>query len=756
MHPTTPCLNDVRIGCSDAAAWVLPKVRGVMENQEHYLQLGNRVATFWLVRVSAMVIMLHVFLTAPQFFSDTEFVRYPEAQYAVWVVLLGLALGALWQLRPQCERSTMIQTLVWLVLACLVCQPVVLFDSEYYTQWADPFPALMRVSTVSFFVVRGLLSARSSAAYAVIWCVATMINMSILHEWQYAALLCLQSVLVHLSCTFFVVLMRRCVLRTYVAIQQAADVSAADTQRAAKTRAYLRWDGLVHDKVIGALTLAGRSAGKQVPDAAQQLAGDALASLAGRTPESTTFERSVRDTAHRLGLTLHFQTQDMAAPQHVMEAMTIAVGEALTNVAKHADVEQVWVTAEFTVQHAKVTVTDHGRGFGQSTPSDRRGLALSIAAPLAGVGGVSSVRSAPGQGTTVTLKWSAQDASSLDATWPTTIFAPVVLVSTCSGLLAFGMGAPNWISVLPALHIGIALALAGANLAVMFDCRHPWRCHLYAAAVLILMVVCAVIAPADTGAGWRHWYVALSNPLAFALPLLWLRWTGTAWVVAQLVALGCTKLALGEPVMGFMTDSGIMSVACLLVGLSMRVGLDRATVCLAEGQRKKSLFEAREAERQELQRISDERRETVLELTGETLHKLASGGALAHDERNNCLQLESRARNLLIHGVGLPDTVSEAIDRARRDGALVTLVADTGVHWAGFDTVAATILPLVGPADVVTISGPREEDNHWSMVCHGPSLTHVTQHFEQLRTHYPSLEIYDDEDSCMAVLPATT
>nr|MBA2497054.1 histidine kinase [Acidimicrobiia bacterium] len=85
--------------------------------------------------------------------------------------------------------------------------------------------------------------------------------------------------------------------------------------------------------------------------------------------------------------------------------------EALANVAKHAGVDRATMFAEADDAGALVcSVTDQGNGFDPST-ANRRGLATSVEARMAAIGGSSLVASRPGGGTEVRLEAPTGDRS---------------------------------------------------------------------------------------------------------------------------------------------------------------------------------------------------------------------------------------------------------------------------------------------------------------------------------------------------------
>lgn len=81
-----------------------------------------------------------------------------------------------------------------------------------------------------------------------------------------------------------------------------------------------------------------------------------------------------------------------------------ATGEALTNAAKHAGVDQVDLFAEANPRLVEVFVRDRGVGFDPATvAADRLGVQRSIVDRMGRHGGTGTVRSAPGEGTEVRL-----------------------------------------------------------------------------------------------------------------------------------------------------------------------------------------------------------------------------------------------------------------------------------------------------------------------------------------------------------------
>ena len=91
----------------------------------------------------------------------------------------------------------------------------------------------------------------------------------------------------------------------------------------------------------------------------------------------------------------------MTEPLNLLSA---AVGEAMTNAARHSGADQVAVYAEQSDGAVEVFVTDHGTGFDPgSVPGDRKGISESILGRMLRAGGSASIDTDP-DGTEVSLR----------------------------------------------------------------------------------------------------------------------------------------------------------------------------------------------------------------------------------------------------------------------------------------------------------------------------------------------------------------
>nr|WP_241769784.1 ATP-binding protein [Cellulosimicrobium sp. MM] len=87
-------------------------------------------------------------------------------------------------------------------------------------------------------------------------------------------------------------------------------------------------------------------------------------------------------------------------PAEVADQLVVVLGEALTNVARHAQASRVVVHLAVTAHEARLTVTDDGVGI---QPGGRRSGLRNMQARAAALGGSSTATARPDGGTR--LEW---------------------------------------------------------------------------------------------------------------------------------------------------------------------------------------------------------------------------------------------------------------------------------------------------------------------------------------------------------------
>jgi len=189
-------------------------------------------------------------------------------------------------------------------------------------------------------------------------------------------------------------------------------------ERRARIRAEERADmaARVHDSVLQTLVMIQRRADQ--PQQVVQLARAQERELRswlfdGRAPgsldgEDMTFADGVRRIQQEVeaqhGVAVEAVTVGDCELNDELGALLAAAREATVNAAKWSGADVVSLFAEVEPEAVSLYVRDRGRGFDPSAvPGDRKGLAESIHARMARRGGSATVRSAPGEGTEVSL-----------------------------------------------------------------------------------------------------------------------------------------------------------------------------------------------------------------------------------------------------------------------------------------------------------------------------------------------------------------
>lgn len=181
-------------------------------------------------------------------------------------------------------------------------------------------------------------------------------------------------------------------------------------------------DSIVHDSVLTTLTSAAKADTRQARAIAATMAGNAIAHLKaaatvpldddGTAVRFTELADRILATAREIDpsfVTGHGTVGTRVLPASVAESIHSAAVQAMFNSLQHAPGDQVhrWVEVRSAGPGSlQVSVRDDGPGFDlDDVPTERLGVRVSIIERLAGAGGRAEVRSAPGEGTEIVLRW---------------------------------------------------------------------------------------------------------------------------------------------------------------------------------------------------------------------------------------------------------------------------------------------------------------------------------------------------------------
>ncbi|GGF00606.1 hypothetical protein GCM10011313_24570 [Mycetocola zhadangensis] len=189
-------------------------------------------------------------------------------------------------------------------------------------------------------------------------------------------------------------------------------------------------DALVHDTVLASLQAADRARRPEAAALAVSMASDAIKRLAALDEpradgaETATLQRLVSGLdlyAAALDTTFEIAVapdSDVVIPYPVAQNLYLAATQAMANSAQHAGGADATAQINRTItvtacdsDGVSIEVSDDGVGFDRlAVEPNRLGLRVSIIERVVAVGGTVELDSEPGQGTTISIRWTPAEA----------------------------------------------------------------------------------------------------------------------------------------------------------------------------------------------------------------------------------------------------------------------------------------------------------------------------------------------------------
>ena len=533
------------------------------------------------------------------------------------------------------------------------------------------------------------------------------------------------------------------------AVTQAWRERVAASRDEAQAAAQENWDGLVHDKVLGSLLLAGRSRSEAEDSAAAELALDALAAFdrqaVANGEQFVDLASHVGKLAGSLGLQLSWTGPQEVAGLTVdaTNALRDALDQAVVNVARHAECDQVEVTVAAMGDMAamagstdktgktgdaggvEVTLRDDGKGFDPlADMGQRRGIQDGIRGRLERVGGRALITTAPGSGTTVTLQlpladrrgdWLDAGASPLGAgvsgesmpgaTWRGRGFAPVyatglfyILTNSCAAVA--NQDRVQSVAVMTACLLAVLAAYT--SLTLLPQTARRWaRVMVVVAAFVPFVATWNLTSPGEPG--WEYWFVGSCSAIAAAVVFRWSRWWAVPVVLGVVAGLpGGQAVRQGTVIFAPIADAMPQVFAYFAAASGVRAALDHASGGIARASAEAGVARVAAARADEAGEVAMQRVRELGHVVGNQLQSIARG-LLTPESRVHCLALEAQARDILVAGPLLTPALTAAIAAARRRGAKVIVTAERG-DMTGVDSfrrALAVALQRVPSAGVV-------------------------------------------------------
>lgn len=481
-------------------------------------------------------------------------------------------------------------------------------------------------------------------------------------------------------------------------------------------------NAFVHDDILSALIPA--ATGRVDGERAARAAVEAIAALsdagaaAWTAPPATAREMSaaLERMAASFPVRIDVRTRidgETDLPPAVARALLLAARQAVANSVRHADPTGRGVRRSIALDcrdgALSIRVEDDGVGFAASARSDRLGITDSIERRGADAGVGVEIRSAPGEGAAVVLRWEPAE--------------PVGEGEEPAERTGCGAGGATGAVFLPVMETPSARTIVliivafhlGSVLLHWSEYRIAWvspACFLLLAACTWLLVrrwsgampmsaawAVAVAVGAANGAqfavivsrpspGWDHWTAGAGTFLACGLVL---RGRGRqAWAAMALMVAGTTAwtLATGGSLLVVGAYNGGHALTLALWSLTA-MWSDRAYRAIGFQQRRLQSLRAQRRAEEETERVLMEARASVARRALPVLREIASG-VIDEGIRTRARLLEAELRDEIRAACFTGTAVVGAARRARARGVDVVLLDDAGSTAEGMTEAPPT------------------------------------------------------------------
>lgn len=481
-------------------------------------------------------------------------------------------------------------------------------------------------------------------------------------------------------------------------------------------------NAFVHDDILSALIPA--ATGRVDGERAARAAVEAIAALsdagaaAWTAPPATAREMSaaLERMAASFPVRIDIRTRidgEADLPPAVARALLLAARQAVANSVRHADPTGRGVRRSIALDcrdgALSIRVEDDGVGFAASARSDRLGITDSIERRGADAGVGVEIRSAPGEGAAVVLRWEPAE--------------PVGGGEEPAERTGCGAGGATGAVFLPVMETPSARTIVliivafhlGSVLLHWSEYRIAWvspACFLLLAACTWLLVrrwsgampmsaawAVAVAVGAANGAqfavivsrpspGWDHWTAGAGTFLACGLVL---RGRGRqAWAAMALMVAGTTAwtLATGGSLLVVGAYNGGHALTLALWSLTA-MWSDRAYRAIGFQQRRLQSLRAQRRAEEETERVLMEARASVARRALPVLREIASG-VIDEGIRTRARLLEAELRDEIRAACFTGTAVVGAARRARARGVDVVLLDDAGSTAEGMTEAPPT------------------------------------------------------------------
>ena len=250
-------------------------------------------------------------------------------------------------------------------------------------------------------------------------------------SWQLAALETVYGIILAGAIIIIITMLRQAATTVDSAQAAALDRYGRAVRHHAVEVERVQVDSIVHDSVLTTLLSAARATTPEAKALAASMAGSAIGHLreaALARPEGTesvhlaALAARISDTATTLPVPFELRMRNIgpfSIPVQAADAVYSAAVQSMVNSSDHAGEHGLrrWVAMRGVAPGGiEVIVGDTGTGFDLAeVPHERLGVRVSIIERVANAGGRAFIRTAPGEGTIVSIRWPLVEAAAEQA-----------------------------------------------------------------------------------------------------------------------------------------------------------------------------------------------------------------------------------------------------------------------------------------------------------------------------------------------------
>ncbi len=666
-----------------------PLAGRAMARGAHTVGLGL-AAAWWVASLVAIV-------TGPRFES-------PTFEHGALVVLAIPLLWSLTALRSFDGPVKQLQVFVIMGLVIRLMEPFVAVQPPGTVDYSPLMPVLTASAAVVGFVVTPRWGVPVIALHAGV----IMSRRVAVVGWMQSTAEAVDFLVSDLVIMIVIWALREGLDRVALATAGALDAETRATSARHRAVIRQRLDGLVHDKVLAALTLASRGLDAEAVgvarDALTELVPEPGGTRRTAVPDSLTV---ISEHAHLLGVDLTLDA-DAWPSGAAGDALRAATCEALTNVLRHSGVRHAEIRTSRRDRFFIVEVVDDGVGFDVAAiPTDRLGVKERIVGGLAAVGVRVDIKSRAGQGTLIMMTATVppEDPMRNPSQLPKAMWwaLPLAAVSVGAHIAIGALHLSNVYS--PAVVIAgfIAIPVLGVVVATIRNRGPRWYVALAASVLTWAVLLSNVRDPFVSD--WRTWFIGSLSGLAAIVA-----WRRGVWQGLAVIVLGTGLGIVGFEVRGETSWAPVITATVQGVVYTPAVAWIRSVIDRAADNTARQLRIAADAEvetslAESLEEQITARRKAMDVDTIPLLRAIATGEPLGDDQRARCREVEASTRDQLVARTLLSRDLVSAIGTARARGCRV-LISGEGVPGPaldGFRAAAVELLLLTRPGDRVTL-----------------------------------------------------